>query len=322
MVSIGKAKVMGARARELLSRPDFSGRVLAVNSNAVYLKGTDAEILWLAAENISLHGRAVLGRFNLRVLQVGMPFRCGSNELRFDRKVVVDLSPAHGWQPPPIERVVGWEIVGARVRQLLSALEPLDRGESLGQALALIAALADGREIVPLPTPSGFVAAALPLIEKIVYASRTRDRTRLMDAARGLVGLGPGLTPSGDDFLGGIFFVAHQLRAAYPDAWGWEQKSVDDLLEYASTRTNQISFTLLRDHAHGQGAEPLHAWLAALLGVEELAALLGNARRVIEIGSTSGWDILAGAMTGLVCGSPGSTAPNSTGQDGRLGQSY
>jgi hypothetical protein len=56
----------------------------------------------------------------------------------------------------------------------------------------------------------------------------------------------------------------------------------------------------LCDHAHGHAAEPLHDLVAAMLTGKDLDAILMDVRRLLEIGSTSGWDMLAGALTGLL----------------------
>ncbi len=305
MLDIGVVNVMGARARELLSRPDFSGQVLAMVSNGVYLNGTGEEVLWLAPENSSRHGRAILGAFDLRVLQVGGPFRCEGPNLRFGRELALDFSGARVWQPLPIERAVQWEFARARVQQLLVALESFDCGESLGVTMPLVAALVNGDTPRSFTWPNPFIAAAFSFIEEIVDAYRTRDTARLVEAAHRLVGLGPGLTPSGDDFLGGLLFAEHYLCAAYPEAWPPEVGLAGEVLDYARAQTNLISYTLLHDHARGQGTEPLHALMAGLLGGQELDALVMNARRLIEIGNTSGWDMLAGVMTALLCWSSG-----------------
>ena len=108
----------------------------------------------------------------------------------------------------------------------------------------------------------------------------------------GLIGLGPGLTPSGDDFLGGALIALNALGRA-------------DLAKalYASVRedmalhSNAISATLLGAAAEGAGNGHLHDCLEALLGHgdKDIGACLPG---ISAFGHTSGWDALAGmAMT-------------------------
>lgn len=275
---------IGATARELLTRPGFAGRVLAVVTGAVYLETRflrengvlENEILWLAQDHLPMHPRALRGEFDLSALRVGMVFRAHETRLQFDGQVSLDWGEARVWQPAPIapEEIAPRESVSARARQL-----PSPEGAR--------------------PERSGG-SETFRVYSKIAHASRDRDLVRVVKAARPLVGLGQGLTPSGDDFLGGLFFVARHLHAAYPGALHWEQQVIDDWLEWARPRTNAISHTLLRDHARGQGVEPLHDWVAALLQGKDLNEIMPHVQRVSAIGSASGWDMLAGAVTGML----------------------
>jgi hypothetical protein len=105
---------------------------------------------------------------------------------------------------------------------------------------------------------------------------------------RGLVGLGPGLTPSGDDFLCGALAMLdalgeHAIQAALAHAVG----------DAAPAQTSPLAACLLRAAAAGHVGERLHDVVSALL-VGDAAAAAAAARR---IGHSSGWDMLAGAAT-------------------------
>ncbi len=117
--------------------------------------------------------------------------------------------------------------------------------------------------------------------------------------ARGLIGLGEGLTPSGDDFAGGMLFALRRIRAAYPGKLPGDDEPFARLLEGSRHETNAISFALLEDLAAGEGADPLHGLVASLLEgkPEETVACLP---RVLAIGHNSGHDLLAGVLTGML----------------------
>jgi Protein of unknown function (DUF2877) len=107
-------------------------------------------------------------------------------------------------------------------------------------------------------------------------------------AVESLVGLGPGLTPSGDDLLGGALIA---LRAL-----GWPQ-AADTLgcwlLPRARARTHAISYAHLACAARGEGAAALHDTLATLCcpGAPGLGDCVDALR---TIGHSSGWDAMAG----------------------------
>jgi hypothetical protein len=111
-------------------------------------------------------------------------------------------------------------------------------------------------------------------------------------AANALIGLGPGLTPAGDDFVGGALIA---LRAA-------ERGSLADriaawALELAESGTGKISRAHLRCAAAGEGHEALHGFLRALhKGQRTIDSALTALSR---IGHSSGRDAAAGALLAI-----------------------
>ena len=112
------------------------------------------------------------------------------------------------------------------------------------------------------------------------------EASACVGAVADLVGLGPGLTPSGDDFLVGAL--------AALDALG--QTNIRAVLGRAvvaaADRTSPLSASLLRAAAAGHVSENLHTMVAALVTGDAGAAMATAAR----IGHTSGFDALAGAV--------------------------
>ena len=101
--------------------------------------------------------------------------------------------------------------------------------------------------------------------------------------AQGLIGLGPGLTPSGDDYLGGMMVALH-VDGREPQAralWRWLQPRL--------SRTTPISGAHLAAASAGEAHEALHNALADP----------GAAKQLQTLGHCSGWDALAGAAAVL-----------------------
>ena len=101
-----------------------------------------------------------------------------------------------------------------------------------------------------------------------------------------LIGLGSGLTPAGDDFVGGAMIA---LRAAgHPEI---ADRIARWALPLARERTNRISRAHLECAAQGEGHEALHDYLDGF-AEKHLA-------RLARIGHSSGLDAAAGAVLGL-----------------------
>lgn len=117
-------------------------------------------------------------------------------------------------------------------------------------------------------------------------------------AAERLVGLGPGLTPSGDDVLAGLLVTLRHLgtatgveRAVRLGGWLAAAVTFD-----ARTRTTPLSATLLHCAARGEACPEVIAVLRGLAGRQPLEPAL---RRLHSLGHTSGADLDQGIAIGL-----------------------
>jgi hypothetical protein len=131
-----------------------------------------------------------------------------------------------------------------------------------------------------------FRAAARPARRALVAATRRADRSAAEAAAVSLVGLGAGLTPSGDDVLVGFTaaLTAARNRFAPPIA-----RAIAD----GGARTTLVARTYLYHAARGEYAERVHDLIAAVAS--------GDASRIargMSWGATSGADLVLGILLG------------------------
>jgi hypothetical protein len=105
-----------------------------------------------------------------------------------------------------------------------------------------------------------------------------------------LIGLGPGLTPSGDDYLGGILVALRWLgRGAQADSlWRW-------LEPHLAGHTGELSIAHLAAAASGEAHEAVHGLLEDL-SAWEAPDLNPALARLDAVGHSSGWDALAGIV--------------------------
>lgn len=108
-------------------------------------------------------------------------------------------------------------------------------------------------------------------------------------AVQALLGLGPGLTPTGDDILAGSLLTLHALGHVAE-----KRALAAAMAERAPEATNRISLAHLRAAAAGQGAAPFHDLLTVIMNGRALPDDL--IRRIGAIGHTSGWDVLMGVV--------------------------
>jgi hypothetical protein len=104
-----------------------------------------------------------------------------------------------------------------------------------------------------------------------------------------LVGLGPGLTPSGDDLIGGALIALAALGRFECRDVLW--RHCIGLLD----RTNEISAAHLRAAALGYGAAALHTAIHATMS-GQVTSLRSALFALAAIGHTSGRDAFAGCL--------------------------
>jgi hypothetical protein len=152
-----------------------------------------------------------------------------------------------------------------------------------------------GRLLVATVDDDPIVARARPHARALVAACVRDDPAAAVSAARPLLGLGAGLTPSGDDYVGGALFGRRLLPRR--DAAAWDA-AIAALLGDAATLTHAISVRLLTDLAGGEGWAPLHD-LAGALATGARSDAASAARAVTSLGHTSGWDLFAGFLAAV-----------------------
>lgn len=142
-------------------------------------------------------------------------------------------------------------------------------------------------------------AAAAPVAEARTWLAYALARPAVAPPeaawARELVGLGSGLTPSGDDFLGGMMIGLHAVGRAETGILLWRA-----IQPSAAQATNAISRALLGAASEGLGSESLLAATAAILR-GDVPGVRACIPRISRIGHSSGWDAMTGIVAACEC---------------------
>jgi len=203
----------------------------------------------------------------------------------------VDLSRAARWSPrlpavdPDLART-RWGVRAPQARSLVAAAVRARPGsrDGLGDLIDR-----DGHASL---RPVARLAA--PRLKRLTAALRDADPSAAGMAAESLVGLGPGLTPSGDDVLIGVAAVITATATPCTLDATFLRRAVHT----SSTRTTTVSATFLRHAAAGEFSGALHGLMAALIGPDpsDMAATI---ERSVAYGATSGADTLVGVLMAL-----------------------
>ena len=117
-------------------------------------------------------------------------------------------------------------------------------------------------------------------------------------AVEALIGLGSGLTPTGDDLLAGYMAGLWCTARRQKDRTHFVNEMGKKIIGL-SVRTNDISRTYLFHAAHGQVSSRLTALAERISRAAEPDRLLETAEQAMRTGSTSGMDTVTGLLLGL-----------------------
>jgi len=112
-------------------------------------------------------------------------------------------------------------------------------------------------------------------------------------AVAALVGRGSGLTPAGDDLLGGVLVTLRAMRDSRAD------RLARAIGQVAATQTTHVSAALLVHASRGECMPELAGLIAALDGRGDIRASM---RRLLAVGHSSGSSLAHGVLLALATG--------------------
>jgi hypothetical protein len=113
-----------------------------------------------------------------------------------------------------------------------------------------------------------------------------------------LLGLGPGLTPAGDDLLAGALVMLAALESGGHVEAGRRRAALGRAVAVGAAHTTPWSHALLREAAAGRCSDPLFSLVAAIASGNRDASRSG-AEALARVGYSSGRDTLAGILLAL-----------------------
>lgn len=287
--------VVGSAAREVLDA-HAQGRVLAVFRRSFYVVFDD-EVVCVGPPQLGAGPLNALCARREDVpwadagIEVGAAASCLGAELDVGGRIRFDFGAADVWRPPS---TLAW--TPATVADGLDLLARKARLRRPGGLGALLAGLGRDSEGAMGECDDALLRAARPAVDALRdwLAATFAGAAVPPPPVAALIGLGPGLTPSGDDWLGGAMIALHHFGR--PDI---AQRLADAVLPAAARNTSVISAAYLRCAARGEGSRVLFDALACLAAAGG-ATIDARLDAIDAVGHTSGWDCLAGAA--LACG--------------------
>lgn len=174
--------------------------------------------------------------------------------------------------------------------------------DGLAPLLGHVRELVNGTAATQWRDPIQVRAAAA--VTMLVRSCRHEDQVLLRCACESLTGLGPGLTPSGDDVLIGFVSALRAVEGLFGiERWvGTVCAVVNGVVNgVVEGRTTDVAQSYVRHAVHGRVPRSVGEYIEALVcGTESERA--AASRRMVRIGSSSGCDMALGVLIGLAGG--------------------
>ena len=236
----------------------------------------------------------------LNQLQVGQPVACRGGVLRLSGSdLSVDLRTASLWHIDLKELRIDLRQRDTAHAWAVARLELGKHRRRNGiSAMTAVVPLARHNPVTS-PEIMTLVERAIKTVPALVDATGNFEADGAITAVRPLIGLGPGLTPSGDDFIVG--YLAGLWSTAGSDSSRLRfMSSLGALLCQAATGTNTISRTYIKSAVNGNVSEPI-ATLAQCVGqAKSMDTIREATRTALQVGNTSGADGVLGLLLGCI----------------------
>ncbi|MQF69611.1 DUF2877 domain-containing protein [SAR202 cluster bacterium AD-804-J14_MRT_500m] len=282
------------------------GSVIAVFPLCIYVKSTTNKIVCIADKALDDGpGRLRADFLTPPISQVkdgDLVTTLGTN-LYLGDVAIIRTDRAEIWSPPSVSSLGSLDEILSAMRCLSSKLEKDIPKAGLSSVLIWTEDLVNG--VAPDQYGCDIVVSRSILgLKDLVIGWSTADRDRISRGVAQLIGLGPGLTPSGDDLLAGMLIALKQIQKINPEFVGnaATEMLASEIAGHACTGTNAISSEMLCHAIKGNSICSVHCLLIGLLDSRSSSKTTKFARDLVSIGHTSGWDMLAGIFLGLHLG--------------------
>ena len=270
------------------------GRVAAVHKQCLYLADHHDALICLGSRRLGpgpINALCDADWEHTEALRAGDVWQRQDGVLHVGAEQCFRIDDPIVWRPAPAKGPWNAKATGDRLHRARVYLSSIDAGPLIPLLLENVAPRSS-RLRTAFEQQAGSAIRALSRWLDDTLAD-FRSAKAIPERVVNLIGLGPGLTPSGDDFLGGALVALRTLEhhAAADRVAAWIKRNAPAL-------TNSISLAHLSAACDGEALEPVHQALNAILdgNGDDIEATLAA---LSAVGHSSGFDAFGGVLAVL-----------------------
>lgn len=305
-----EAEAMGYRVLNALK--DLKGKtvVQSVFEHAIYITGGNTLIKVIDNKEYISPTSIVIDKperlsFKSFDIEEGTEIIINESELSTpENGFSIDLSKASTWYPPKFSELtarLSLEEINLNLRVLHDVIYTCPSREGLVPLLENIEIYGPMEVFLKEQRPT-VSEKARPYIERLMWGLFSGDLESITGNAESILGLGPGLTPSCDDFLAGLILSlqlgSRILNKNDTAVLGFYNKASEEILRIAKCKTTIYSVSFLNEAVHGEGPSAIIDLICSVF-TQSPDHVAKASRTLIGMGETSGADISIGICYGL-----------------------
>lgn len=296
-------------AKAIASGRNMPGKIHSVFDNACNIEAGGNFITLLGYAKSMAPMSAVIdnkkaGNFKTLDLSQGLYIEFHGDKIICPGKgLLIDLTGAKTWSPE-IEQITNY-ISGIKVLKNLEVMEQgLLKYGNHGGAGKLMRILSNSiLDIDPMLEKNieadnniGFIENRfLAFIDSFIL----KDNNNISTNGSKIIGFGPGLTPSMDDFISGLMITSYYMASYYNVNLELIKAFNQEIIKLALEKTTKVSSEMLRHAASGRTTQNVKVLLETILTKENQVSIIKALRGTIDYGETSGTDTALGIYVGL-----------------------
>ena len=230
-------------------------------------------------------------------LIAGQPVVVDDKKLNFiDTPIDIDFSHATPWLPA-YQKTFNSRHLG-HIKDRLDWLKHFSQIHASGKGLTSLSKVID--ELVtgqPIYLSTRLEQKAVNGIADVIDGLRQHDYQRIVMGGQNLIGLGVGLTPSGDDLLIGLLLSV--IAANQDPIRKVALNATRDLSAISHYKTTDMSVNQYHIASEGYFSERFVDVMESIINLEDQTILEKKADFMISFGETSGLETLIGLLLGM-----------------------
>jgi hypothetical protein len=306
-----EAELIGYKVFELLNREYSTLKSHSVFDHAIYMHDDEDNFIKIIKDKefVSPTSIVISGMDNLSFksmdIQEGTQIEFIKDKITSkEGEFSLSFGNALTWQLPKFPKeseIISLEQINLNLRILKDIIYTSLSREGLVPLLENVEKLGPLEVFVKnqMPTMS---EKARPYIDALMWGILSGDIETIKSSAGSILGLGPGLTPSCDDFIAGLILSLNTASTSLcknePEAVEFFEKMSEELAALAKEKTTIYSSWFISESAMGEGPKAALELIFSIISnsPEKVSAL---SKELISVGATSGADTAIGIYYGI-----------------------